>query len=168
MDEFEKFYNSALRFLSYRPRSEQEIRDKLRKFKIKKTATTETQNKDETQKLSAIIDRVIVKLKEQKFINDEEFTRWWIEQRTNVQPRSIRLIKIELRRKGISEEIIDNLPLTIDDLKNAKKLIEKKLPRYKGLSKQEIYQKLGSFLARRGFDWETIKHGVDEVVKKGV
>ena len=52
MDEFEKFYNKALKFLSYRPRSEKEIRDKLRRVKNKKNATTEVQKEQETQNFS--------------------------------------------------------------------------------------------------------------------
>ncbi|MBI2622882.1 MAG: RecX family transcriptional regulator [Candidatus Levybacteria bacterium] len=162
MGEFEKFYNKALRFLSYRPRSEKEIRDRL-KLKVQSSKFKVEEN---------IIDKVIEKLKEQKFTNDEEFTRWWIEQRTNVQPRSMRLIKIELRQKGISNEIIEsrikNQESGRDDAELVKKLIEKRLSKYKGLEKRELYQKLGRFLASKGFDWETIKKSIDEVVKKGV
>ena len=149
MGEFEKFYNIALRFLSYRPRSEKEVKDKLKRKKIDQT----------------MIDRVINKLKEQKFINDEEFAKWWIEQRTNFKPRSLRLIKIELRQKGIEQDLIDSLindlRLMNNDLEQAKKLIEKRIERFRDLSKQEIYQKLGSYLARRGFDWDIIKQVID-------
>ena len=157
MDDFENFYNKSLRFLSFRPRSEKEIRDKL---KSKKAS-------------SLIINQVIVKLKEKKFINDLEFAKWWVEQRTNFKPRGLRLIKIELRQKGISDEMIESGIMNQEsgaknDLGLARKLIEKRLSRYKGLSKQELYQKLGSFLARRGFDWETIKQAIDEVLEKGV
>jgi regulatory protein len=149
MGDFEKFYNIALRFLSYRPRSEKEVKDKLKRKKIDQT----------------MIDRVINKLKEQKFINDEEFAKWWIEQRTNFKPRSLRLIKIELRQKGIEQDLIDSLindlRLMNNDLEQAKKLIEKRIERFRDLSKQEIYQKLGSYLARRGFDWDIIKQVID-------
>lgn len=155
MGDFEKFYNSTLRFLSYRPRSEKELRDKL---KSKKAS-------------SEIVEKVIAKLKEQKFINDEEFARWWIESRTRFKPRSLRLIKLELRQKGISqdttEKVINDLRFTInDDLEQAKELIKKRIERFRNLSKQEIYQKLGGFLARRGFDWETIKQVIDELIFK--
>lgn len=183
MQDFEKFYNKALRFLSYRPRSEKEVRDRLIWFakRNKKIATAETQNKTETQKFGAsenfsvsviareisIINKVIQKLKEQKLINDEEFAKWWIEQRTQFKPRSLKLIKIELKQKGVADEIIEyqisNSKYQImNDLERAKRLIEKRIERFRNLSKQEIYQKLGSYLARRGFDWETIKQSIDE------
>ena len=162
MDYFEKFYNKALKFLSYRPRSEKEVRNKL-KIKSEKLKIEDS---------TAIIDRVIQKLKEYKFLDDVEFAKKWIESRLRFRPRSLRLIKIELKRKGIDPETIDKMindeGLMINDLENAKKLIQKKLERFKSSSKEEIYQKLGRFLASKGFDWDTIKKSIDEVLKKGV
>lgn len=162
MEDFEKFYNKALKFLSYRPRSEKEVRERL-KTKIKKLATTEAQK---------IIERITEKLKEQKFINDEEFAGWWIESRQRFKPRSLRLIKIELKQKGIDADLINKMindkGLMINDLENAKKLIQKKFERLKALPKEEMYQKLGRFLASKGFNWDTIKKSIDEVLKKGV
>lgn len=154
MDEllFNKFWNGSLRFLSYRPRSEKEVRDNL----VKKKAPQE------------VIESVIKKLKENKFLNDKEFAEWFVRSRTISRPKAARIIKMELKQKGISKETIDNLPLTIDDLESAKKLLEKKFDRYKSLERNEIYSKLGGFLARRGFDWDTIKKAIDEVVSRGV
>lgn len=157
MGDFERFYNKALEFLSYRPRSEKEVRDKL------KTKQVETQ----------VIEKIIAKLKEKKFLNDEEFAKGWIESRLRFKPRSARLIKLELKQKGISQEIIEsrikNQELGIEsDLEQAKKLIEKRIGRVKDLPKQEIYQKLGRFLASKGFGWDTIKKAIDEVLAKGV
>src|SRR3989344_9646177 len=148
----DKFYNKALKFLSYRPRSEKEIRDKLRRVKNKKNATTEVQKEQETQNFSvsknlsdsevareALIDQVISKLKKNNYINDEEFIKWWIEQRVTFKPRSLRLIKIELRQKGISDDVIElgirNQKSEIkSDSKLAINLVEKRIERYKNLS----------------------------------
>lgn len=165
MDSFEKLYNKALRFLSYRPRSEKEVRENLSK-KSRKSRKVEQIDEE-------IINQVIDKLKQQRFLNDEEFARWWIEQRTKFSPRGLRLIKIELRQKGISDELIElgtkNQELgKEDDLTLAKDLVRKKLPRYKNLEKKEICQKLGAFLARRGFDWDIIKQSIDEVIREEV
>ena len=161
MDDFEKFYNSALRFLSYRPRSEKEVRDRLNiKYQSFDKLRTNIKN------LTLVIDKVIQKLKEQKFINDEEFAKWWIESRLRFRPRSINLIKKELLQKGIERDIIDGQ--ISNDLQQAKKLIEKRIERFRNLTKQEIYQKLGRYLASKGFDWETIKQSIDEVILKGV
>lgn len=162
MDQFEKYLNKALNFLSFRPRSEKEIRDKL----LSKNAPTD------------IIERIITRLKEKKFLNDEEYARWFIEQRLRFRPKGLRIIKMELKQKGISQEIIEEAVSNLSkdkegevpnsDLESARTLVEKKLPRYKGLEKQVVYQKLGSFLARRGFNWDTIKKSIDEGLKTGV
>jgi regulatory protein len=161
MDEFEKYLNKAYHFLSFRPRSEKEVRDSLHK----KKASTE------------IIERVITSLKEHKFLNDEDFARWFIENRLRFNPKGIRIIKMELKQKGVDREIIDQAIASLskdedsalqNDLESARKLVEKKLPKYKDLDKQIIYQKLGAFLARRGFDWDIIKKSIDDVLEKGV
>ena len=150
MEAFEKYYNNSLRFLSFRPRSEKEIRDNLKKKKA----------------LPLVIEKIINKLKDKNFLNDEEFTKWWVEQRTKFQPKSLRVIKIELKQKGISQDLIGSI--IQNDLERAKELVRKKLPRYQNLDKNKLYQKLGGFLARRGFDYETIKESIDGLLKKGV
>ncbi len=174
MDEqFEKFFNYSIRFLSYRPRSEYEVRQALIKKKFGKTKPG-TEKADSSLEL---FEKIITKLKEQNFLNDTEFTRWWIEQRTKVRPKGLQLIKRELRQKGISQDLIeevltnksDELPVGSEDqLSIAKQLVQKRLPRLKGLDHQEQYQKLGQFLGRRGFDFDTIRQAIDGVIKKGV
>jgi len=87
-----------------------------------------------------------------------------LENRLRFKPRSLRLIKLELKQKGIAPETINNLELTIDnDLESAKKLVEKRIERLKGLPKQKIYEKLGRYLASKGFNWDTIKKSIDPV-----
>jgi regulatory protein len=86
------------------------------------------------------------------------------------------LIKLELKQKGISQEIIEsrikNQELGSDsDLEQAKKLVEKKMGRFRnkfGMTRNEVYQKLGRFLASKGFNWDIIKKAIDEVLGKGV
>lgn len=147
--------NRALRFLSFRPRSEKEIIDYLKKKQVDSNTS----------------QKVILKLKESNFLNDVEFAKWWVEQRTLIKPRAWRIIKIELKQKGISSEIIEELNINSEseeenDLTMAIKLTQKRLPRYKNLSRQDLYQKLGKYLAYKGFDWETVKRSIDEVFSK--
>ncbi|MDP2649598.1 MAG: RecX family transcriptional regulator [bacterium] len=176
---FDKFYNRALRFLSFRPRSQKEIEDFLKKkSSFAKVFDPEDSDRrasegQERSDLQSVINAVIKKLKEQKFLNDEEFAKWWIEQRTQFKPRSLYLIKIELKQKGIGEETIElgikNQELGIaKDSELAKKLVEKKIQRYKNLPKHEIYQKMGRFLAQKGFNYETIKQSIDEILSGDV
>ncbi len=157
MDEYDKLLNLTLRFLSYRGRSEKEVRDYLQK----KKAPTE------------IIERVIERCREYGFINDEKFARDWTTSRSTFRLKSKRIIKLELMRKGVDREVIDKAleqeaTSGTNDQAQAKKLVEKRISRLRGLPRQEIYQKLAGFLGRRGFDWETIKKAIDDVLKSGV
>ena len=154
-DNFEVNFNKVLRFLSFRQRSEKEIKDYL----LKKNVS------------SYVSSKIIEKLKEFKFLNDEEFARAWISSRKTSKPKPWRIIKLELRRKGISEELIESFEPEKEeenelDLDAARKIVEKKIGKYKGLSKNEIYQKLGRHLASKGFDWDTVKRSIDEVTSK--
>jgi regulatory protein len=164
MDDYQKFLNKTLRFLAYRSRSEREVLGYLQK-------------KEASHKIQ---EAILAFLKDRRFVNDKEFATNWIEQRLRTRPKSMRMLKLELKNKGISEEVamqaIANFKvlisnegdeMNVSDLETAKKLVKKKIDKYSGLSKQEIYQKLGGFLGRKGFDWETIKKAIDyEVIKE--
>lgn len=149
MDPFEKFFAQSIKFLSYRPRSEKEVKEKL----INKKAPPE------------IIEKVIAELKAHKFIDDKVFAEWFVGSRSNFRPKAKRIIKMELRQKGIVDNLIDEQDFG-NDLETARKLISKKFEKYKLIDKKEIYNKLGSFLARRGYDWDTIKRAIDEQFSK--
>jgi len=153
MDNFDNLYDKTLRFLSFRPRSEKEIREYLTKKK----------SNDLTTK------KIVEKLKEHKFLNDMEFAKWWIEQRTRVKPRADRVIKFELTQKGIEKEIIDSL-LTgsfESDLKKAEGLAEIRMKRLIRIEdRKKVYEKLGRFLASKGFNYDIIKEVIDRTFAK--
>ncbi len=156
-NETNKLMEKALRFLSFRPRSERELRDRLR-TKISKRL-----------KVSAdgIIDNVLDRLKHLDYVNDLEFTKWWIEQRQTHKPRGARLIRSELYQKGVAREIIDKVLGETEDhegeVEQALAAARKKLRSY-NLKSWESKQKMGQYLARRGFDWETIKEALSRLI----
>lgn len=153
MDTLDKFYERTLRFLSFRQRSEKEIRDYLKK-----------KNADD---LTA--KKIIEKLKEHKFLNDEEFAKWWVEQRTRVKPKADRVIKYELKQKGIDLKIIESLFVNEDksDFEKAFMLAEKKVKRLDKIEdKRKVYERLGRFLASKGFNYDTIKEVIDRTFSK--
>jgi len=149
-NEFQKLLNRALRLISRRPRSEKEIRDYLRRKKSP----------------PKLIEEVIKKLKKLKQINDLEFARWWVEQRSTFRPRGKFGLTMELRQKGIDKTIIEKSINKVDELPLATKLAQKKLRVYKNLPRQEFYQKMSAYLARRGFSWEIIKKVVAKFLEK--
>jgi regulatory protein len=154
MEQFENYRNLAYRYLTIRNRSEKEVRDYL----ARKKAAPE------------IIEKIITSLIEKKFLNDEAFARSWVLNRARLKPKGKALLKIELRQKGITDEIIqavlqetaEEIP---DEIEQAKRLVSKKLQQLTGRPRQEIYQKAGGFLSRRGYNWETVKKAIDESLK---
>lgn len=164
MDLYGKLYARSLRYLSYRPRSVHEVKIFLQKAAKSKSLAHEQIDNE-------IIDNVLARLQEQKFLDDDEFAKWWIDQRNRVKPTGERLLKMELKQKGIGAEIIveqitknkiqetnENSPLEV--------LIQRRIGRYKGLPEKEIYQKLGQFLMRRGFNYGEIKPELTKFLKK--
>lgn len=154
MDSFEEYYIRAVKFLSIRPRSVWEVRENL----SKKHATEE------------VIEQVLKKLRTQKYIDDSEFVRWWIRQRSTFRPKSFYHMKAELSQKGVGKEIIDSVFSEEDDERTdevsmAKKIIEKNVRKYKDLPKQDIYTKLGGLLTRRGFSYSVSKRAIDDILK---
>ena len=165
MDNFEKLLGKSFRFLSYRPRSEKEVKDYLKK----KSFFAKAMEGQEKNNLESVIDSIINKLKEQKFLNDEEFVKWWIEQRTTIKPKASRLIKIELKQKGIAKDLIDKIfeESSSSDLEKATVLAKRRIKRYSHISdRKKLYDKLGRFLASRGFNYETIKEVIDQILPK--
>lgn len=147
----EKLYNKVLRFLSYRPRSEKEIRDYSKK-------------KSQEAK---IIEEIIKKLKKQGLVDDRAFATWWVEQRSRFRPKGRYLIRSELFKKGVKEEIISSsLFSEKEEIDLAKKAARKKIKSYKNLEPLEMRDKMVAFLARRGFNWKIIKKAIDETAKK--
>lgn len=150
-NEFQKLLNRALRLISRRPRSEKEIHDYLRRKKSP----------------PELIEKVIKKLKQLKQVNDLEFARWWVEQRSTFRPRGKFGLTMELRQKGVNEKIIKQvIDEKVKELPLAQKLAQKKFKAYKNLPREERYQKMSAFLARRGFSWEIIKKVVAKFLKE--
>ena len=162
-NEAGKLFDASLRFLSYRPRSEKEVKD----FLAKKIARVENIKFTEASQSPAIL-QIITRLKKQSFLDDEEFAEWWVKARTSSQPKGPYLIKRELAWKGVDKEIIEK---AIYKIKNQKglgyKVIEKKLGTWKKLTNLELKKKVYEHLARRGFDSKTINEVIALIGKSG-
>jgi len=158
----ELLYQKTINFLSYRFRSEKEIKDYLNKNLSK-------QDKVVDQLKEKLTEKIITKLKKQKLIDDQKFALWWIEQRLSFKPKGKWALKAELIKKGIDKEIIEQSLSTISSQQSsvaAQKIIDKKIRLYQKLPKQKLKQKLFAHLARRGFDYELIKKVIDESLER--
>ena len=170
----EKLVDKALRFLSFRPRSEKEVRDYLwKKARRKKVGLLSFQSPT-LGNSGSLIDEVIVRLKDLGYVDDKAFVSWWLEQRIRFRPRGKMLLRSELFAKGIDRDLIEeelSKYSTEDELSWAKRVLEKRVSRWDnksdfkskrkvGLGREER-KKLSSHLARRGFTWEVIEEIID-------
>jgi regulatory protein len=162
-DLFNYFLDRIMGLLSRRPRSTKEISDYLYKnlkSKISKKNLSENLYEELTKD-------IIEYLKEKNYINDLEFTKFWVNARKN--SKSKRILFQELVSKGISRSIIE---LEIGKIKDsiekgaALKIADKKiklLTKYDRITKDK---KLKEFLYRKGYNWEIIKEITAEILDK--
>jgi regulatory protein len=166
-DQIERLVNKALRFLSFRPRSEKELRGLL----LRKGKLTEIKSEEEKAQYEISIEKTISKLKKIGQIDDASFASWWLEQRLRFKPTATYLIKRELLAKGLAKELVEQTLEGISreqEIELAKSAASKKLKSYRNLVPEKAKERLGVFLARRGFSWETIKEVVDTLLVKGI
>jgi regulatory protein len=136
----ERAYQQAMLFLSYRDRSESEIRQNLRKHEIPEP----------------VIEQTLERLKQDGLANDQQFARSWVENRSAFRPRSRRLMAMELRQKGLDDEAITSATNNVDDEALAYEAAQKKAARWKDLEWNEFRKKLSDFLGRRGFPYSVV------------
>ena len=143
-DQSAKAFDKAICFLGYRARTKKEVYDKLlaKEFDEK------------------VIKKTIGKLKEMGYLSDIEFTKSWVKDRIATKPEGKKLLQIELRQKGIEEKMAkEQLEKLVDEkteVAMAQKALNKALKQYNKLPSREKRQKITSYLARRGFDWQLI------------
>jgi regulatory protein len=165
-DQVEKLTNKSLRFLSFRPRSEKEIRDNL--VLAEKRKRRDEKSEIESGQYGKSIDKVIDKLKKLDQINDLEFAHWWVEQRSRFNPRGASIIKAELFKKGVDKEIIHEVLNKEGEEELALKFLEKKKQFLKIMGEGEFKTKMTQGLVRRGFTWDVAKKAVDTLLEEGV
>lgn len=135
----DELYLKALKYLSVRLRSE----DELRQYLKRKEASTDQQK------------AVVLRLKKMGLIDDEKFVEAFIHDKLLASPASKRKIAYELKKKHIASDIIARSLNNdqISDQENLTKLIEIK-------RRQTKYQdelKLMQYLVRNGFNYGDVK-----------
>jgi len=146
-DERETAFQSALRLIQLRPRSENEIRQKL------------LQRKEKDDVIQAVIER----LKQSGLLNDEAFAREWIENRAELRPRSRRALAYELSRRGVERSVIETNLAEINDDEMAYRAAQNKARKFKDLDWNEFRLKLYRYLAQRGFDYAASQQAISRV-----
>ena len=146
-DARERALQQSLLFLSYRARSESEIRRNLHKHDIP----------------DVIIEETIERLRRDGLADDKKFASAWVENRATFRPRSRRMMALELRQKGLDEEAAKSALEEVDDEALAYEAARKRAGRLKGLEWMDFRKKLSEFLARRGFSYGVISPVVTKI-----
>jgi regulatory protein len=144
-DSFEKAHDRALRFLSYRPRSEAEVRRYLQDKSVS----------------PAIEEEVIERLTRVKLLDDLAFARYWVENRKSFNPRGLRMLRYELRQKGLSDKTIAQALMDLDEEEDAYQVALRRGRRLAHLDQVSFRRKLGAHLLRRGFPYEVVDSTVE-------
>ena len=139
-DTRERAVQQALLFLSYRARSEAEIRQNLLKHEIPEP----------------VIEDTILRLRQDGLANDQQFAQAWVENRSAFRPRGRRLLALELRQKGLAAEAVSQALVDVDDEALALEAAQKRVARLSSLEGNDFRKKLSDFLARRGFNYDVI------------
>lgn len=146
-DETEVVYLKTLNFIQYRPRSTQEIR----RYLVKR----------DTPEL--VVEQTLERLQRAGLVDDTRFAQTWVENRTDLRPRSRQALAFELRQRGINPQTINDALEEIDDSTVALDAARKQARRYQQLEWQDFRQKMCSFLARRGFNYSVSMEAAKQV-----
>lgn len=146
-DQLQRCLEAAYRYLGYRPRSESEIRERMQR----RGFAAET------------IDAAIARLREQGLLDDEAFAQFWKENRESFRPRSQWLTRLELKRMGVRNDVIEQVVAGMDDAGNAYRAARQKMRHGTPADYQDFRRRLGDYLRRRGFSYEVIGHTVGKI-----
>lgn len=152
--QFGKLYARTLEYCLMRPHSAKEVRDYL----YRKTRTTRTRRRMTGEIVErpgmpvAVTERVFARLVEKGYIDDDKFTRYWVENRSQLKGASRRKLQLELRAKGVDSSTIERIMAESErsDSDEIMKVIAKK---------QRLYpdrQKFIQYLMRQGFRYDDI------------
>lgn len=145
---------TALNFVSYKPRTEYQVVVKLRKEKF----TNEE------------INTAVQFLKEFGYIDDFHYAQRYVLYAKVQKKSSKRKIEIDLTKRGINKDIISNvLKETFsedEELENAMKIAHKKYETLLARNAQQPEQKLINYLLGKGFSFEVTKEVIEKLTRK--
>ena len=155
-EELSKAKSYVYRILARRMYTVKEIRNKL----------------VERGYIGEIIEDVITTLERHGYLNDRVFAEEWILSRMRSKPRGKIALRQELARKGIDKAIIENaLSQAFNESDEKEKemaldLARRKIESYRGDDPRAVRRKLRGFLLRRGFDFDTVRNVIEQVMEQ--
>ena len=158
--QFGKLYMRALAYCLRRPHSVKEVRDYLWRKTQPALRKRQTGMNNPVVYSERVASRVLSKLQQKAYVNDDEFARWWVENRQLSKGVSQRKLTAELRSKGVHADIIAQTLEKTDrtDEQELRKVIAKKHRRYAG-----DRQKFVQYLVRQGFSYDDVVSALNDV-----
>ncbi len=132
-------------------------------YEYRGTKKTNLPTKPADRITSEMIQEVVSRLESQNYINDQDFARYFIENRHQNKGISTKRLIQELKIKGIDSDIIEQAMFdqgTGNFLRDEEVEIEKMIK--KQLRKTSDRQKIIAYLARQGFSYDLIKAKLDQ------
>lgn len=152
---YDKLLNYAFWLLGRRRYTAWQIEGKLKDYlkREKEKAGDETEYDQDEE-----IGEVLARLKELKYLDDEQYLKDYVSERVKFKPRGVYLIKNELKKKGIDKDLINQVmeQSPINEIEMAVALLEKKGKNWSKFDRQKIKQKASFFLASKGFKADTV------------
>ena len=113
---------------------------------------------------------VVVQLKQHRLVDDAAFAQYWVEQRQTFRPRGGRLLRAELRSHGVGARDAEEAAASVEPSaeEDAYRAAAKRARQLGGLDERTFKTRLSQFLARRGFDWDTITSVVERLYTEGL
>ncbi len=149
-----KAKNNAYVLLRQRPRSEFEIRNRLR---------LKGYSED-------IIEFVVQALKRIGEIDDARFAKLWVDSRMHMNPVGDVVLRHELKEKGVAEALIEGALAKkaedYDEYDLAFSMAAEQYGRLKKIDRRKALKRVYDFLLRRGFKYDTIRRIVEELGSK--
>lgn len=137
-----KAVEAGVRLLTFRPRSEVELRQRLARKGYEEP----------------VVEQAVQRLRELGYVDDEQFARFWVQNRDQFKPMGSRRLRSELLQKGLArdtaEQAIEARPQS-DEEALAFSAARARLRSYAGDEYPVFQRRLGGYLARQGFDYGT-------------
>ena len=168
--EFGKLYQRTLEWVLLRPRSVREVRDYLlRKLKMSSSGRSSRPSSRgsslrprsncgcPSEDIFELSGQVLERLVSRGYLDDRRFAEFWVENRFVKKGVSQKRLRMELAKKGVAKEIIDEVLDVRDDEEELRKMIARKWAKY------DDKQKLMAYLCRQGFSYDLVRNVIDEM-----
>ncbi len=149
-DEVGKAVEASVRLLGYRPRTETELKRRL----------------SEKGYDAEIAEEALGRLRGLGYVDDADFVRFWIRNREQFKPMGARRIRSELLQKGVDRQIADEViedQLPAEEYDNALRAARSKVRTYSGTDYPTFRRRMGGYLARQGFGFETCSRVIKQL-----